>query len=119
MGLSTNPSFSISILYFVLGSKVNPLIFLHSVNIYNKTAYDRPVKERSAEVARATKCRGTLAAVTPIVPKTSPFINRRLGSLSTPVLSPDRTAATPVGPNKFGTFSNFAANSFQSLRISS
>ena len=31
------PTFSISILYFVLGSKVKLLIFLHSVSIYNKT----------------------------------------------------------------------------------
>ena len=32
------PTFSISILYFVLGSKVKLLIFLHSVSIYNRTA---------------------------------------------------------------------------------
>ena len=31
-------TFSISILYFVLGSKVKLLIFLHSVSIYNRTA---------------------------------------------------------------------------------
>ena len=31
------PTFSISILHFILGSKINPLIFLHSVSIYNKT----------------------------------------------------------------------------------
>ena len=36
------PNFSISILYFVLGSKVNPLIFLHSVSIYNKTTVAAP-----------------------------------------------------------------------------
>ena len=31
-------TFSISILYFVLGSKVKLLIFLHSVSIYNRTS---------------------------------------------------------------------------------
>ena len=31
------PTFSISILYFVLGSKVTPWMFLHSVSIYNRT----------------------------------------------------------------------------------
>ena len=38
-----------SILYFVLGSKVNPLIFLHSVNIYNKTAGGEREGEKERE----------------------------------------------------------------------
>ena len=75
------------------------------------------VKERSAEVVRATKCRGTPAAMTAIASETSPPINRSLGSPSTPVPSPHPTAATPVGTDKFDTFSNFAVNSFQSSQI--
>ena len=80
-------------------------------------AHDRLVKERSTEVARASKYRGTPPAVTPIAPKTSPPISRRLGSPSTPLPSPHPAAATPVGTGKFGTF-EFLSISRNSLMTS-
>ena len=71
-------------------------------------AHDRFMKERSAEVARATKCRGTPAAVTPIVPEMSPPVTRGGGSPSTPLASSHPAAAMPVGTGKFATSKNFA-----------
>ena len=81
-------------------------------------AHDRLVKERSAEVARATKSRGTPPAMTPIAPEMSPPIRIRLQFPSTPLPLPHPAAATPVGTGKFGTFeflsmsTNFLITSF-------
>ena len=46
------PTFSISILYFVLESKVKLLIFLHSVSIYNRTPSAPAVRYRRPPVVR-------------------------------------------------------------------
>ena len=78
--------------------------------------HDCLMKERSAEVERATKCRGTLAAVTPIVPEMSPPITRGGGSPSTPLALPHPTVAMPGAIDKFATSTKFCSE-FLSLHL--
>ena len=78
-------------------------------------AHDRLMKERSAEVARAMKCRGMPATVTPIAPEMSPPITRGGGLPSTPLPLPHHAAATPGATGKFATSTNFVLNSFHCI----
>ena len=73
-------------------------------------AHDRLVKERSAEVARATKSRGTASALSSITLAVTPPMSRGGGSPSTPIASPLLTSATATGTIKFSTPLPFHVN---------
>ena len=66
-------------------------------------AHDQLVKQRSAEVTRATKSRGTAPAMSPIAPAGTPLMSACGGLPGTPITSPLCGSATAPGTGKSST----------------